>query len=157
MPKREVKKYDSGLPAGIYRALEHLYTYVHGKLRQVAEDEVISLAEGEANKHFELVSLAAGSVLPVQDKKASILNALSRLEPDNKAHWTAGGLPVMIVIQTMANDSSITRNDVNEAQPGFCRDLVIAKRAENPKSTSMKDFGQGSDKRNSNHQELGKK
>ena len=151
MPRnRVVKKYKSEFQAGLYRALTQVYTYVCGSLRIVEEDTVVNLDKGEASHHFELVQLTG----PAKDnsKLSGILNALTRFDIANKGHWTDQGLPSVLVVQTMAGDPSITRADVNKAKPGFCRNYLVAEMAKNPQTKDLKSYGQGSDKRNSNHQ-----
>jgi len=52
----------------------------------------------------------------------SIREALSVLEPSQDEQWTADGLPRMDVIETLVGDKEITRKDVTDADPEFCRE-----------------------------------
>jgi hypothetical protein len=47
--------------------------------------------------------------------------ALLQLDAANDDHWTDDGLPVTSVVQRLATDQTITREDIQAAQPGFER------------------------------------
>jgi len=51
-----------------------------------------------------------------------INEALGALNPANDKHWTREGLPAMKAVEALVGDSSITRQDVTDAWPGFDRD-----------------------------------
>lgn len=54
--------------------------------------------------------------------KAQIKEALELLDPEKDEHWTADGLPRMDIVESLVGDKSITREDVTNADPEFCRD-----------------------------------
>lgn len=47
--------------------------------------------------------------------------ALQQLDHADDSHWTADHLPRTGVVQRLANDTTISRTDINEALPGFVR------------------------------------
>lgn len=49
-----------------------------------------------------------------------IRDALSALDPNNAEHWTGQGLPSMAVVCHLLGET-VTRKQVEEAAPGFCR------------------------------------
>lgn len=51
----------------------------------------------------------------------ALKDALESLDPANDAQWTADGLPRMDVVETLVDNKAITRKDVTEADPEFCR------------------------------------
>lgn len=53
--------------------------------------------------------------------KETIITALSQLDHSNNDHWVDDGLPRTSVVQKLANDPTIRRQDINEAAPGFAR------------------------------------
>jgi hypothetical protein len=53
------------------------------------------------------------------DKK--ILDAVNQLDPTNDNHWTADGLPRLETVRMFASDSSLTREQVEQAAPGVKR------------------------------------
>lgn len=54
----------------------------------------------------------------------NIVEALSRLDPENDEHWTNDGMPRVEVVQGLAGDASIMRADINNASPGFDREVA---------------------------------
>lgn len=52
---------------------------------------------------------------------AKILEALSKLDPKNDAHWTSDGLPRLETVKLFAGDSNLSREAVTAAAPGFSR------------------------------------
>lgn len=54
-------------------------------------------------------------------KTAKVRAALAQLDPANDKHWTDDGLPREGVVRQFANDQSISRKDIQEANPGFQR------------------------------------
>lgn len=154
MPKK-VKRYYSKLPAGLYRALKDVEIYIGTRRVYVPEGQVVNLGQGEANKNFEALEMPAGPPINTVNKKAaSILNALSDFNVGNNSHWTDQGLPVMSIVKAKTGDMEITRRDVEEAYPGFCKTLLEKKDAleNDPEDTGA--FGQGSMDRNRNHMEI---
>lgn len=150
MPNAKVVKPNvSNLPAGLYRANETLYARVGGSLRRVEEGTVLRLDKGEANKKWTSLSINA----PASDGTAKILNALNSLDVDNNAQWTAKGLPQVSVVQSKVGDLDITREVIESIQPGFCRDILIAKRLGEDDPDALSQFGQGR-KKGSNHEEI---
>lgn len=60
--------------------------------------------------------------------KAAIAEVLNSLDVANDTLWTDDGSPLVEEVQRLANDATITRAQINEAIPGFCR--VMAEPAE---------------------------
>jgi len=56
--------------------------------------------------------------------ETAIGRALLTLDPDDDAHWTAGGRPKLSVIENLSGNAGVTRGDVNEASPGFDREAA---------------------------------
>lgn len=52
---------------------------------------------------------------------ARILDALSKLDKDNDAHWTSDGMPRLDTIRLLASDQGISREDVSKVAPEFAR------------------------------------
>lgn len=50
-----------------------------------------------------------------------ILEALKKLDSSNDNQWTAEGLPQMAIMKLLVGDQSLTREAVEQASPGFCR------------------------------------
>lgn len=57
-------------------------------------------------------------------KYEKIRTALQQLDPKNDAHWTDDGLPRTGTVQKLASDATITRKEIQEAQPGFQREPI---------------------------------
>lgn len=55
-----------------------------------------------------------------------IREILKTLDHKNDALWTDDGSPKVGEIQRLANDKTITRAEINEAQPGFGRIIAVA-------------------------------
>jgi hypothetical protein len=53
--------------------------------------------------------------------KEAIQEILAKLDNTVDANWTDDGSPSISVVRKLANDQSITRNQINEASPGFVR------------------------------------
>jgi hypothetical protein len=58
--------------------------------------------------------------------KDKILAALAQLDPNNDSHWNTDGLPNTGTVQRIANDQTIKRGDLQNARPGFDRDMARA-------------------------------
>jgi hypothetical protein len=56
-------------------------------------------------------------------QKDKIVSALAQLDHNNEGHWVEDGLPRTGVVQKFAGDQSITRQQINEAAPGFSRQV----------------------------------
>jgi hypothetical protein len=56
---------------------------------------------------------------------ASIVLALSKLDPANDQHWTAGGLPRLDIVKEFAKESSLIREQLELAAPGFSRTNLV--------------------------------
>lgn len=56
-------------------------------------------------------------------------DALGFLNPEDDSNWTHDGLPRMDVIEKLMDDKSISRKDVTEADPEFCREVAVQRRA----------------------------
>jgi hypothetical protein len=52
---------------------------------------------------------------------SKLLEALSKLDVNNDAHWTSDGLPRLETLKILASDQSITRETINKISPGFNR------------------------------------
>jgi len=55
---------------------------------------------------------------------ANIIEALSKLDVTNDNHWTEHGLPRIETVKFLTGDTSITRDAINAAIPGFNRNNV---------------------------------
>jgi len=55
---------------------------------------------------------------------ANIIEALSKLDVTNDNHWTEQGLPRIETVKFLTGDTSITRDAINAAIPGFNRNNV---------------------------------
>lgn len=63
--------------------------------------------------------------MPINEQKsAKIRAALEKLDPADDTQWTDDGLPREGAVQTFANDKSLTRKDIQEANPGFQRNAT---------------------------------
>ncbi len=71
-----------------------------------------------------------------EDQNAKIRAALTQLDPSNNDHWTDDGLPKTGVVQRIAHDQTIKRQDIEAAMPGFERPTKAAQ------SSAQDDFGQ---------------
>ena len=49
----------------------------------------------------------------------AIQEILAKLDLTDDTNWTEDGSPALGVIQKLANDPSITRAQINDANPGF--------------------------------------
>lgn len=56
-----------------------------------------------------------------------LVDAVSKLDPENEEHWTRTGKPAMSAIETFYGSSDITRADVDAAAPGLSRDSAKEK------------------------------
>lgn len=54
----------------------------------------------------------------------AISNALKQLDPNNDEHWTATGQPRIDTVKAMLGDTSITREALDTAMPGFNREIA---------------------------------
>jgi hypothetical protein len=61
--------------------------------------------------------------------KEAIKEILDTLDITEDTNWTDDGMPALDVIQALANDETITRGQVNDASPGFVRQVGEAKTA----------------------------
>ena len=53
--------------------------------------------------------------------KSLVLDALSKLNPQNDKHWTSDGLPSVDSVRALAANNEITRSDIKDAAPSFNR------------------------------------
>jgi hypothetical protein len=53
--------------------------------------------------------------------KETIQDIISKLDITEDANWTEDGAPALDIVQKLANDATITRDDINSADPGFVR------------------------------------
>ena len=60
----------------------------------------------------------------------TITMALGLLDPADDTQWTHEGLPRMDVIERMVDDHSITRKDVTDADPEFCREVAAQRKSD---------------------------
>jgi hypothetical protein len=68
--------------------------------------------------------------------KEAIFEILSKLSITDDANWTEDGEPALDVVRTIAKDDAITRQQINEAAPGFVR-LVGEPKAGGPDGVRM--------------------
>ncbi len=61
----------------------------------------------------------------------TITEALGLIDPADDYQWTSEGLPRMEVIERMVGDRAITRKEVTDTDPEFCRE-VAAQRQSGP-------------------------
>lgn len=59
--------------------------------------------------------------MPNEQKVQKIRAALAQLDPTNDSHWTDDGLPREGIVRKLASDTTLSRRDISEAQPGFQR------------------------------------
>lgn len=64
-----------------------------------------------------------------------IIEALKALDTTNDNHWTTDGLPRLETVKFNAADQSITREQVNQAAPGFTRSNPVTPVGDNDGST----------------------
>lgn len=60
----------------------------------------------------------------------TIKEALSHLDPTDEAQWTSDGLPLVEVVRGLTSNQELTRKDITDADPGFCRDKAKVKEEE---------------------------
>src|SRR5271156_6643845 len=53
--------------------------------------------------------------------KETIQDILSKLDITDDVNWTEDGAPALDVVQKLADDETLTRDDINDAEPGFVR------------------------------------
>jgi septal ring factor EnvC (AmiA/AmiB activator) len=58
------------------------------------------------------------------DDNTQILEALSKLDPDDDAQWTSDGLPRVEVVASLAGAGELKRADIAAAAPDFDRDFA---------------------------------
>lgn len=63
--------------------------------------------------------------------------ALQRLDPSNDNHWTADGAPRLETVKFLASDTTITRDVLNAAAPGFSRSSAVVQAAPQEPATSQ--------------------
>lgn len=56
----------------------------------------------------------------------AILSGLGRLDPANDEHWTKDGLPAVKALEQIVGEPGLTRAAIDEAAPGFTRDVAFA-------------------------------
>ena len=68
----------------------------------------------------------------------AIQEILAKLDLADDTNWTEDGSPALGVIQKLANDPSITRAQINDANPGFARVSAaeVAKTYEDPAAST---------------------
>lgn len=66
-----------------------------------------------------------------QKQGKSILKALSRLDPNNRDHWTATGKPTVEMVTELAG-FPVTRNMINLVSPEFTARVAASNRADQP-------------------------
>ena len=54
--------------------------------------------------------------------QARIIDALSKFDPENEAHWTQAGLPRLEVLQKATGDDELARLAIKAAAPDFTRE-----------------------------------
>jgi hypothetical protein len=66
--------------------------------------------------------------------KEAIFDIVSKLDITDDNVWTEDGEPALDIVQKLANDESITRQQINEAAPGFVRHVGEKRPAVNAKA-----------------------
>lgn len=51
-----------------------------------------------------------------------IREALQQVDPMNDAQWTSDGLPLVDVVRELTGNELLTRKEITDADPGFCRE-----------------------------------
>lgn len=67
----------------------------------------------------------------------TIKEALQTMDPEDDAQWTSDGLPLVDVVRGLTANETLTRKEISEADPGFCRDSA----AEPPAEPKTRDEG----------------
>jgi len=75
--------------------------------------------------------------------KEVILAALAKLDPAVDSHWTADGLVNLNSFKFIAGGVSVTREQLEEAAPGFTRTNPVVGEAEAPPSSSTAGTAEG--------------
>jgi len=73
----------------------------------------------------------------------ALKDALESLDPANDAQWTADGLPRMDVVEILIDNKAITRKEVTEADPEFCREVATQRREEAQKAKEAEEKQDG--------------
>ncbi len=95
--------------------------------KPVREKRVKKANDGKTDvEYYVIVGAEPAEVVeekaPSPDRTGEIRAALEALDHANPDHWTGAGLPAMKVIEDAIGDSTIRREDVEDAFPGFRRD-----------------------------------
>lgn len=64
---------------------------------------------------------------PKGDANTALAAAVSKLDPENDAHWTKAGLPALSAVEEAYGRAGVTRKDVEAAMPGWNRDAALEK------------------------------
>lgn len=52
-----------------------------------------------------------------------LIDALNKLDVTNDNHWTTDGMPRLETVRMLSGNSTLTRDDITKANPGFSRSL----------------------------------
>ena len=78
----------------------------------------------EVKKDKKAIAAAREEAIAAHDRQhllEEIVDCVKALDPADDEHWTQEGLPAMDAIEAALNDEGISREDVEEAVPGFRR------------------------------------
>ncbi len=57
----------------------------------------------------------------------TIKEALMHLDPTDDAQWTSDGLPLVDVVRGLTGNQELTRKEITDVDPEFCRDKAVVK------------------------------
>lgn len=69
------------------------------------------------------MTTAKNTTIAPKTTKEAIQEILSKLAITDDANWTDAGEPALDIVRALASDDTITRQQINEAQPGFIRSV----------------------------------
>lgn len=108
-----------------------LHDYL-GKCYQAYMEGSPELAAAQAGEPTQEGPAQHGEQDPNKARIALVRDALVKLDPENDAHWTGGGLPSVEAVRELAESSELSRSDITEAAPKLNRDEARKARAEDP-------------------------
>jgi hypothetical protein len=95
---------------------------------EAGEAVVESAGDGHPDAGVRDFAGAADAVKPTEpagQHNELITAAVHRLDPDNADHWTQAGLPKLAAIEDALGRAGVTRQDVEDAAPGFTREAAL--------------------------------
>jgi len=89
----------------------------------------VPAAGSEANGSGEEAGrLASQSQDP---KTLKVIDAIKLLNPDESAHWSEDGLPLVAIVAELSGVIEVSRKDIETAMPGYNRAKALAEMAAN--------------------------